>query len=111
MLLFWVWFGSAWKSRKALRHRSGPELLQDFLGLGELFDQPIDLGDRRATASGDALAAACVQKMDVPPLLTRHRSDDGLDAFELRLRAGEIGAFHELLDARDHSQELGHRSH
>src|SRR5262249_17801060 len=94
-----------------LHHRTRAELLENLFGLSKLLEQTVDVGYRRAAAERDTLAPVGVQDVDVAPLLFRHRVDDRLDALQLALGVAHLGATEQLLDARDHAEQLGDRAH
>src|SRR5438034_9083465 len=63
------------------------EALHHLLELRVLLQEPVDVGDLRAAAPGDARAAAAVDDRGPHALLRRHGADDRLEPAEILLFA------------------------
>src|SRR5574341_1859042 len=88
------------------------ELLHELPELRVLLEQPVHVLNARAAAPRDALAAAAVDDLRMPPLARRHGRDDRVEPPEIGRFTGEVlRRAPEHLAERQHAEELVERSH
>src|SRR5438445_12651344 len=92
--------------------RGRPKLLDHLAHLHVLLQHLVDLLDRGAAATSDALAALAVDEGMIFTLGSGHRVDDGLDALESALvHLRILGEVSERPKFRQHADDLLERAH